>query len=708
MCSITLLRYPTGPWKHTATSSGFHTLFVQRSVPDSQRYAPVLRPDTLVSLMAPCQNTLRSLALPSGRSLTCCGREEASFAGWVDAAFGGGLGGTLRSLTIRSLAGLSLGALHRILGHLPALEHFSVTFHPPDEGAAGPVLAMLCPACPRLRTLHFGTVRRPSSRQDPTNSRESFSCAQLAGCPELVDLTMDDIPVDVASLNAVLPFLPCLQVLKAPRATGTVFGRPIPLDFSLMPHPDRLRALAHPSPSVHFELLTGLEESVGCLHERVFAELALHLRRAVLPDSWGGLPVSMPRLVEFAGPAVGCPPDARCWETLERATLYANDRTPEIRLFAPRLRHLAVLRGPGPETLDLRQLEAPLLESLDLCVEDRVARIGDLHCPALRSLTLRDYRERLPSMRRLDFAERFDQLQTLIIEHHHDNSRNYPISALPIIRAALALVPNLTTLKGIALVDPTHLPLLSDLCSGAMLPHLTHLDAITTTGPTGLQLQCSPVLRVLTLRFFQAHPQHILRIEGPSLVRLHLKAKQMPPLAVVTPRLRDCHLETRASQPCDRWTAPDLRRLTFECHTDSLSTLAATLACLPALSQLRLVVPWLPAVVPQILDAAHGHPLIDLTLLVRGPAKTLPLEVTLPPWVRSLVVTEKAVEVRLHAGAGLESIDVARATKLSLSAEGAWPNLVWVTGDGERDDHSAFGLPAGSRRAFRFWRPCEF
>ncbi|KAJ4455064.1 hypothetical protein PAPYR_10084 [Paratrimastix pyriformis] len=561
---------------------------------------PVLRPDTLVALMAPCQNSLRSLALPSGRSLTGCGREEASFAGWVDAAFGGGLGGTLRSLTIRSLEGLSSGALRRMLGHLPALEHFSLDFHQPDEGAPGEVLAMLCPACPRLRTLHFSTVR-PSRQEEVTYLREIFSCAPLAGCPDLVDLTLGKTPADLVSLNALLPRLPRLEVLRAPRAYGkdAASGYDISLDLSLLAHPDRLRVLEHP-PTSHFELLTGLEECVGCLNERVFHGLARHLRRMVFPYYWGGTPVEMPQLVEILGPMCWCPQTAPCWEILERATVYGIS-TP-IHLVAPRLRHLAILRKPG-DIVDLRRLDAPVLESLDWCVGDQM---GVLHCPALRSLTLRDFP---PLMRPPSVSERFDHLRTLTLDHYPGHSQRYPISPIPTVRAALALVPNLTTLKGIALIDPTQLPLLADLCSGVLLPQLAHLDATTITGPSGLQLQCSPVLRVLSLRFFEALPQHTLRIDGPGLIRLCLKAKHLPPLALEAPRLRDCHLDTRVYQPCAHLAALALRRLAFECRIDCLSALAATLACLPALRQLRLVVPWLPAVVPQFLATAPGHPL---------------------------------------------------------------------------------------------------
>ncbi|KAJ4460169.1 hypothetical protein PAPYR_3557 [Paratrimastix pyriformis] len=647
------------------------------STPDDQRYAPVLRPDTLVALMAPCQNTLRSLALPSGRSLTGCGCEEASFAGWVDAAFGGGLGGTLRSLTIRSLEGLSSGALRRMLGHLPALEHFGATFYLPDEGAPAAVLAMLCPACPHLRTIRFGTVR-PSSRQKGSPGfGSSFSCAPLAGCPELVELTLGDIPADVASLNAVLPRLHCLQTLRA-----TYFsGYPKLLDFSLLPHPERLRATKSAN-AEHLELLTGLEELRGHFADGPFATLAPHLRRVTIYQPWSGLPLVMPHLVEFEGQFRWCPPDA--WERLERATL-SGDRV-ELRLVAPRLRHLTVLVAP------LKCLDAPVLESLDLRVEDGIEEVV-LHCPLLRSLTLRGLSVRLPPLPWRCSGERFDQLRSLDIRQ---SSFGYPTFELGTVRTAAGMAPNLTTLKGLALTNPA---LLADLCSGALLPHLAHLDTTTNTGTNDLKLPCSPALRVLALRLSQALPRRLLRVVGPGLIRLQLGAKRMPPLAIEAPRLRACRLEAPTWSPSVHLETPALRRLSLECHDENLTALSAALVGLPALSQLRLVVPWLPAVVPRILATAPSLPLIDLTLLVRGQAKTVPLDVTLPPWVRSLVL-DKALEVRLQGGAGLESIDLGRATKLCLSAEGsALPNLARVTRHGSIREpcgtHS--GLPAGCR-----------
>ncbi|KAJ4461950.1 hypothetical protein PAPYR_1651 [Paratrimastix pyriformis] len=680
------------------------------STPDCQRYAPVLRPATLVALLAPCQNTLRSLALPSGRSLTGCGREEASFAGWVDAAFGGGLGGTLRSLTIRSLEGLSLGTLHRMLGHLSALEHFSVTFHPPDEGAPGAVLAMLCPACPHLRSIHFG-AEQPVNEKELPYLRESFSCDPLAGCPELVELDLGDAPADVASLNGVLPRLPRLQLLKA----AHVSGHPTHLDLSQLAHPDQLRALRHPCDTAHFDLLTGLEELAGSLSDRLFAELAPHLRRVAIFRYWGASPVAMPRLVEYEGQSGSCPPDA--WTTLERATLFGTAEA-QLRLVAPRLRHLAVLRGPGPDTACLKRLEAPLLESLEYVVWiDGQIEDVEVHCPLLRSLTLRAFTGRLPLIDYFTSSSCvFPDLRTLIIEG--STNSEYQNSDFPaVFRAAIALAPNLTTLKGIALTDPDHLSILADLCSGALLPHLTHLDATASTRPKGLRLRCSPILRVLTLRLYQPLPRHILRIEGPALVRLQVEATRMPPLVIEAPRLRACRLEARSYQPTVRLAAPALRRLSFECHNDNLSALPAALAGLQALDQLRLVVPWLPSgVVTQILATAPGHPLIDLTLLVRGPAKTAPLEVALPPWVRSLAVMERAVEVRLQGGAGLESIDVARVTKLTIPPEDGpatthHPNLVRATGHGPTygGGPPAFPPPAGlpttgCRVATRFWR----
>ncbi|KAJ4461011.1 hypothetical protein PAPYR_2446 [Paratrimastix pyriformis] len=353
------------------------------ATPDSQRYAPVLRPATLVALLAPCQNTLRSLGLPSGRSLTGCGRQEASFAGWVDAACGG-LGGTLRSMTIRLLEGLSSGALRRMLGHLPGLEHFSVSFHQPDEGAPGAVLAMLCPACPHLRTLHFQT----EAHMGISYLRERFSCQPLAGCPELVDLTLGAFPADLGSLNAVLPRLPCLQTLRVGDLTAS--SSPKHLDFSLLPHPERLRALTPPPyAATHFELLTGLEELTGGgVHARDFAAMAPTLRRVTILESRGDkLIAAMPQAVtEFRGPSWRCPQAA--WETLERVTLVGTDLA-DLRLVAPRLRHLAVIRGPGPDLAHLRQLDAPMLESLDVRIGGEIGEIA-LHCPVLSALTLRE------------------------------------------------------------------------------------------------------------------------------------------------------------------------------------------------------------------------------------------------------------------------------------------------------------------------------
>ncbi|KAJ4460170.1 hypothetical protein PAPYR_3558 [Paratrimastix pyriformis] len=674
------------------------------STPDDQRYAPVLRPDTLVALMAPCQNTLRSLALPSGRSLTGCGCEEASFAGWVDAAFGGGLGGTLRSLTIRSLEGLSSGALRRMLGHLPALEHFGATFLLPDEGAPAAVLAMLCPACPHLRTIRFGTVR-PSSRQKGSPGfGSSFSCAPLAGCPELVELTLGDIPADVASLNTVLlPRLHHLQVLQATQLFGRI---PVPLNFSQLPHPDRL--LRATSAYVeHLELLTGLEEFRGCVPDGPFGVLTPHLRRIAIPQPWNGLPLVMPHLVEFEGQFCWCPLDA--WERLERATLYITDRV-ELRLVAPRLRHLALLRGPGgTKVAPLKCLDAPVLESLDLMVKDGIGEVA-LHCPLLRSMTLRDFTGRPPPLPWCCSGERFDQLRSLtIIEQIWPDGD--PMFDPETVRAALSMAPNLTTLKGIALTDPAHLPLLADLCSGSLLPHLAHLDVITNTGKNDLKLQCSsPGLRVLALRLSQALPRRLLRVVGPGLIRLQLGAKRMPPLAIEAPRLRACRLEAPTWSPSVCLETPALRRLSLECHDENLTALSAALVGLPALCQLRLVVPWLPAVVPRILaTAAPSRPLIDLTLLVRGQAKTVPLDVTLPPWVRSLVL-DKALEVRLQGGAGLESIDLGRATKLCLSAEGsARPNLARVTRQGHIREgmfraSPLPGLSAGCRVVSLLWQ----
>ncbi|KAJ4455663.1 hypothetical protein PAPYR_9310 [Paratrimastix pyriformis] len=668
------------------------------STDSSQRYAPVLRPDTLAALMAPCQNSLRSLALPSGCSLTGCGREEASFAGWVDAAFGGGLGATLRSLTIRSLEGLSSGALRRMLGHMSALEHFSVTFHLPDDGAPGEVLAMLCPACPHLRTLHLETERCSVS----VYLFKEVSCAPLAGCPELVELTLGDFPVNVASLNSVLPRLPLLQVLRAARAfSETLPEHPTPLDFSLLPHPEQLRILTHPTPSAHFELLTGLEEYVGCPDEAIFPTLAPHLRRVVaVTELWGDMPVAMPHLAEFEGQYHRCPPAA--WQTLERATLYGTSHA-DLRLVAPRLRHLAVLPGPRAEVASVKHLDVPSLESLDLYVGDKNVGV-DLHSPSLRSLTLRAYSGHKPILPwPSSCGGRFDHLRTLNIEQ---SPEPLPQPDMATVLSALALAPNLTTLKGIALTDHAHLPLLANLCTGALLPQLTHLDAITTPGPKGLRLQCSsPTLRVLAIHLYNQLSRHVLQIIGPGLVRLHVEAKRMPPLTIEASQLRSCRLEARAYQPPVRLTAPALRWLSFECHNDNISALPAVLTGLPALRQLRLVVPWLPAVIPQILMTAPGHPLIDLTLLVRGSARTVPLEVTLPPWVRSLEVMEQAVEVRLHEGPGLESIDVARAVKLSLD-DGAWPNLVRVTSHPARFTATAFppptGVPSGCRVAIRY------
>ncbi|KAJ4461898.1 hypothetical protein PAPYR_1594 [Paratrimastix pyriformis] len=517
------------------------------TTPDSQRYAPVLRPATLVALLAPCQNTLRSLALPSGRSLTGCGRAEVSFAGWVDAAFGGGLGGTLRSLTIRSLEGLSSVALHRMLGHLPGLEHFC--------------------------------------------------------CPELVDLTLG--AADLGSLNPVLPRLPCLQTLRV--LYPTCITSPASLNLSLLPHPERLRALTPPPyTATHIELLTGLEELVGCsLEDRIIAALVPTLRRVTIPQAWVRSHITaIPQAaIEFRGPASRCP--QATWAHLERATVCvtADDvfTKEELSIVAPRLQHLVATHdGPGPAVTFPRRLEAPLLESLEIRVEYEIGKI-ELKCPMLRSLTLCEVASVPPLLWRCS-DERFDRLQTLNIKRIW--RRSCPILNLATARAAFGLVPNLTTLKGIALTDPAHLPILADLCSGALLPHLAHLDAVTTTRPKGLRLPCSPSLRVLTLHLENPLPRHILRIVGPGLVRLQVEATRMPPLAIEAPRLRCCRLAARSYQPTVHLAAPALRWLSFECHNDNLSALVAVLACLPALTQLRLVVPWLPAVVPQILTTA--------------------------------------------------------------------------------------------------------
>ncbi|KAJ4455670.1 hypothetical protein PAPYR_9320 [Paratrimastix pyriformis] len=637
------------------------------STPNSQRYAPVLRPDTLAALLSPCQNTLRSLALPSGRSLTGCGREEASFAGWVDAAFGGGLGGTLRSLTIRSLDGLSSGALRRMLGHLPGLEHFSVDFHLPDDGAPGEVLTMLCPACPRLRTLDFGAG---------VFFDEPLLCGPLAHLEELVGLSLKGIPVDMASLNAVLPRLAQLRALAVTCVASAAGSR---LDFAQLPHPDRLRALVFSAaPPENAALLTGLEdlENPGA-GPAVYARNATSLRRVVTSTFRQTATVlALPGLVDYKGHYASLSPDV--WSTLERADISGIPSV--FSLAAPALRHLKIIDQYGFRPGVLIQLDCPRLESLKLPSFQPEAI--ELKCPELGCV-------------KLGLLSQMAALKTAPLAHLRvlEISETSPADWPDRMAGFLALAPNLTTVIGIKCPWPQ----LADLCSGVLLPRLSRLTATALREDTPIPpIRCGPALRVLDLRHSGIPPEKQqpagagdgLRIVGPALIRLSVHAGWMPVLTIDAPRLRSCRLTTVNGFPHPaglRLSTPNLTALDCDCHSDGdVESLCSVLPGLPALTQLGLLLAAGTSIVDmtQVLKTAPDQVLVDLTL-ASGESDRTPLRLgALPAQVRSLsVLGGQQSELRLDEAPGLETLDVS-CPSLTLPLGSRCPNLVRVTGHG--------------------------
>eukprot|EP00708_Paratrimastix_pyriformis_P001618 GAFH01000175.1.p1 GENE.GAFH01000175.1~~GAFH01000175.1.p1 ORF type:complete len:304 (-),score=25.68 GAFH01000175.1:372-1283(-) len=285
-----------------------------------------------------------------------------------------------------------------------------------------------------------------------------------------------------------------------------------------------------------------MELASGLLDTRDYAVFAPHLRRlAIYTDSTGPPLPAMPRLVDFKGPDTEFPKGA--WETLERATMLEYP-TPRLSLSAPRLRHLTLPQLERDLVWEVR-LDCPGLETLELppCMVDQV----EAHCTELRSLTVHGLRQ-LPLWPWKNAATlgRFNHLQTLTVDHLE--GCDYPIPEVPTIEAFFQnLAPNLTTLKGIVLPNKSSFSLLADLCSGALLPHLAHLEATTTI--TSACLTCSPALRVLRLGLHQVHPREVLQMICPGLVSLRLNSNSMPPLDLDAPWLRDCRLVAQNTSP---------------------------------------------------------------------------------------------------------------------------------------------------------------
>ncbi|KAJ4457099.1 hypothetical protein PAPYR_7494 [Paratrimastix pyriformis] len=615
----TLRRIEIGlDWEHTPTESTTEC--------PCDHFSPTS--DALAALMQPCKN-LESLQL---LALSRCGREESVFLRWVDAAFADHP--ALQTLVL-STDVLPPAVAGCILDHLPHLDRLTIQGHL-DRDMLESLGRERCPQ------LHHLALRTP----------ESILCIFLAGCQELVSLslTAPELTCIGSLLDTPLPRLEALNLDARAIDTQVDLTRRPALREVTVPCPGRLRLSADPHGCPGLRVLDGTPLAAGPTLLAHAATLEVVRLRPAFHDLGpfqqidGPTPAEvlaltqLPRLAELAV-SVGQ------WSDIPPSLLRRLVRL-DVQLVGGSVR--------------LAATDAPCLRSLTLTtVTGGICTDVDLTCPRLEELTLPNMRQdtalatlRCPALVRL---RRLSPQTALVLP----DPAGLPAcrvlegtgALLPAVARwleALRQMPSLDVLVGVPLGTVANL---ERLVAGELAPRLA-------------------VARLVTID--DRLPARLVLRAGPHLTELGLLARGPPPLRPEGDA-GECDGDSEVSVHVE---GPALHRLGFHCHMIPVSL---TLRC-PALAHLdtssRLVAVDIPPAQPPLRSVKASHSPDVGALLAHPAAASLRRLVVgwplaggqLPATLRDLTLHREDAQawVRIPCPPGLRRITI--------------PNVRWLEG----------------------------
>ncbi|KAJ4460692.1 hypothetical protein PAPYR_2917 [Paratrimastix pyriformis] len=571
--------------------------------------------EKMALLLGPCKY-LQDLTL--GVPIAQCGREEAKYCPWVDAAFNDHPNIRTLRLTNEFCRSLSLGALDRIFSHMPHLEELRVRTSAHTRRWGEALFETLAHYCPRLRTLAY---------QNPVIG--SNPCA-LQACRELRSLSLEypdpsrekrmglgrdgwlsrDLPSD-PQLEGVLSQLPRLETLSTPDL-GVVHAHPdlviridVPawlqrrsLDKSYPAYPRLAKLRMQYFGTSCLPLVVGVAPHLRVFRANLQPRLDLDGLLAALR--------SAPHLAEVllqSYPSVSFRGLPELWARLERFTMDSqNDMQAPGSALVVRSERLAALTLSVRADLTQITVECPSLVHLLLPSTPSGTRV-EMRCPRLRRLHPH------PTQRLVALCP-MTALQTLGLRYHQEG----PIAWMDDL-GAFPGVEQLTcaTLKGprwtqwlaatpVARLGATlnaHKAFMPDRCSVALSPALRELY-LTLDSPPAVQLSvCSPTLTTLCLYASEvklALRCPALRSLGTDAQSVVIEGPSVPPLEWL--RWRGQTSSRKAVNELEQLLAQVGPTLTFlidpDCRVEWVR-LRPRVEALPRLEALEITVPKGPA-----------------------------------------------------------------------------------------------------------------